>query len=242
VHILKSAIILGLLFPLLPQKSLAAIGNYSPSRNSFDLIFRAGLSKGGDKTESWTKYYPSMADPAPIIESPNVESGGGLYLGLGIEKYLSKYPVSFELSAEHHSSRLFVFPDTSSPELKKTIFNVIPLINSGKHKIGVGVTYHINSTYATNSPNDSYEYFDSQIGNISPVIDLELENSHGVIFQYVYGEDTLKYGFKVTKIDYKTKSLVTSSQVYNADSTPSYSRAISGDNVSIFIQLSLGGK
>ena len=203
----------------------------------YDLILRGGLAMGGDNVESWSHYYPSMSNPI-ITDNPGMRAGTGLFLGVGIEHYFESKSFSMEISGEHHTSFFFIFPDTSTSEFKKLVFNIIPSLSLRGHKFGLGLTYHHNPVYSDSAPSNAGVYNDRYLGDISPVVKLEFNNSLGAVAQYTYGKGIFKVGIRATSINYKTDSLSTQSQIYNENTIPKYSRTISGNNLIIFAQLS----
>ena len=220
--------------------------NKSPAKHEF--FMRMELAHGGDDVASWTQTYPSHAvieelkenapdleiTTNPIVTRPNPRGGSGLQLEAGVNVALGYAPYSIEVSVGTKTNSLL---GTADEEFSRKLINLVPTFRSGKHAVGMGLTYHVNPTLKSARPSSAYDYVDDQLGAVPPVAEVKYKDSLGLIIQYIYGKNNVKYGARATFINYESESLRTVDDAFNATTAASYSRTISGNAVGVFVQL-----
>ena len=232
-------VVVGLVVYVYSEQLMAQETVFDTRKVKYDVIFRLGLSKGGDDVASWTETFPSQAlieeiqnlnnvqevTTNPIVKRPGEAGGDGLFIEAGVDIGVDSSPYSIEISIGHQSTDFFDLE--SGPEFNKQLINIIPTYHSGKHAIGLGLTYHLNPKLTYYHPSDTYDYVDDQLGSLPPVAELEYKNSFGTVIQYTYGKGSLKYGIRATFIDYESDMLRTLDAGYNESNARLYSRTIS---------------
>jgi len=130
----------------------------------------------------------------------------------------------------------------SSLTLNGSYTNVVPMLRFGNHYIGAGFSYHhgLVAKYGTGADNLNESTVDEVLGPVPEINEIGFKSSLGTVVQYVYGDQSVRYGVRATFIDYRVDKV----KIYDPSSDQFYNRrhsqTFSGNSISVFLQVGFG--
>ncbi|PCJ16450.1 MAG: hypothetical protein COB04_10865 [Gammaproteobacteria bacterium] len=170
--------------------SLAANVSYAAGNSGgFAGVLYGGLTVGGD--ELVTVEFEDGDDGT-------VEAGGFLLFGAGVKYRFENSPLEVQTTVGYHF-------DSENAENGDVGFSRIPLdvlgfYNTGNHRFGAGITYHLNPELSMD--------FDSDVMVSGNGDSIKFDNSIGLVadYNYLFGNN-VAVGVRYTSIEYSSSRL-----------------------------------
>lgn len=144
------------------------------------LVLTAGFHFGGDDLA--TVEYDNGADD-------DLEAGGGIYLGGGIEFPLLVGDMALRTSVGYQFDS--VDADNGDAEFDRIPWDVMVLLGTAPHRLGIGLTYHTDVQY------DFHDDFGQDV-------DAEFDDALGLVLAYeLQLSPMFSLSFKYTDIEYE---------------------------------------
>ncbi|PCI43222.1 MAG: hypothetical protein COB51_11815 [Moraxellaceae bacterium] len=164
--------------------SLGASQSYAAENSGgFAGVFYGGLTLGGD--EIITVEYEEGDDGT-------IEGGGFFLFGGGVKYRLENSPLEVQATLGYH----FDSENAENGDIEFTRFpiDVLGFYNTGNHRVGAGITYHLNPEFSIDI--DS-EFNDS----------IAFDNAVGFVTEYNYlFENNIAVGVRYTSIEYSPET------------------------------------
>lgn len=171
--------------------------------NNLSWVASIGITFGGEDLAS------AEIDDSDYTD--DVEAGGLLYLGGGINYRFGETPFSLQGVYGYHFD--YVDADNGDASFGRAEFDFIGAYQFGRHRLGLGVTQHFSAEYEIDTDQESRTD--------------EFDDATGMILEYTYmASPHVGVSVRYTDIEYDCA---------DADCERYYSKAIDGSNVGLFI-------
>lgn len=153
-------------------------------RGQLQWVFTTGLTAGGDDLAT-VEY-----DDGDY--SVDIEAGGLIYFGAGINYRFADSPLSIQAGLGYHFDGADA--DNGDASFSRIPIDVIGFYNLGNHRLGIGLTRHTNIDFEKEI--ESFTYYEK--------VDTDFSDATGFVIEYNYlFSRMVALGIRYTDIDYK---------------------------------------